>query len=207
MEQNEQKKQFVCVGIDEKTTVSLTDYFGNVFSPCICRTAKEFILRVKELKPSLIFLNSYLPDFDNCQEICIAIRSYIDTETVPLIVITSTPSQEEKITLYKAGLIDGYFSTPINIDELTAYANVFLHRQTLQEELEEKNRILSRYSITDDLMQIYNRRYLMERLTEELSRAHRYKYPVSAMMIDVDFFKKINDVYGHTEGLSGQPSL
>ncbi len=200
MENIEQKKQIVCVGIDRNTSDSLTDYFGSTFTTCICRTAEEFIQGVKDLKPAFIFLNSHLPDFDNCREICIAIRSYIDTEMVPLIIITDTPSQEEKITLYKAGLIDGYFPTPLNIDELTAYANVFLHRQALQEELEEKNRILSKYSITDDLMDIYNRRYLMQRLEEELACAARYKYPVSAMMIDVDFFKRINDVYGHAEG-------
>jgi diguanylate cyclase (GGDEF)-like protein len=55
-------------------------------------------------------------------------------------------------------------------------------------------------SITDPLTGLVNRRYLEERLTEEINRSQRHGYPLSFMMIDVDAFKSYNDNFGHTEG-------
>ena len=55
-------------------------------------------------------------------------------------------------------------------------------------------------SITDPLTGLLNRRYLEERLTEELSRSKRYNYSMSCLMIDIDDFKKYNDRNGHQAG-------
>jgi len=55
-------------------------------------------------------------------------------------------------------------------------------------------------SITDSLTALPNRRYLEERLTEELNRSKRYDYPMSFLMIDIDDFKVYNDKNGHQAG-------
>ncbi len=55
-------------------------------------------------------------------------------------------------------------------------------------------------SITDSLTALPNRRYLEERLTEELSRSKRHDYPMSFLMIDIDDFKAYNDTNGHQAG-------
>jgi diguanylate cyclase (GGDEF)-like protein len=55
-------------------------------------------------------------------------------------------------------------------------------------------------SITDPLTGLPNRRYLEERLTEELNRSKRYDYPMSFLMIDIDDFKSYNDNNGHQAG-------
>ncbi len=55
-------------------------------------------------------------------------------------------------------------------------------------------------SITDPLTGLLNRRYLEERLTEELNRSSRYNYSMSCLMIDIDDFKKYNDRNGHQAG-------
>ncbi len=55
-------------------------------------------------------------------------------------------------------------------------------------------------SITDPLTGIYNRRYLERRLTDEISRASRYGMPLSVLLIDIDHFKHVNDIYGHQVG-------
>lgn len=55
-------------------------------------------------------------------------------------------------------------------------------------------------SITDPLTGLLNRRYLEERLTEELSRSQRYNYSMSCLMIDIDDFKTYNDRNGHQAG-------
>jgi diguanylate cyclase (GGDEF)-like protein len=60
--------------------------------------------------------------------------------------------------------------------------------------------MLERESVTDALTGMYNRRYLDRRLGEEIGRASRYGLPLSVLLIDIDYFKKINDTHGHTVG-------
>ncbi len=53
---------------------------------------------------------------------------------------------------------------------------------------------------TDGLTQIYNKRYLLETLDREISRCHRYSRELSLVMLDLDYFKRINDTFGHLAG-------
>ena len=57
-----------------------------------------------------------------------------------------------------------------------------------------------RLTTIDGLTQIYNKRYFLETLEREISRAHRYRRELSLIMFDIDHFKKINDTYGHLAG-------
>ncbi|MEC4687817.1 MAG: diguanylate cyclase, partial [Nitrospirota bacterium] len=62
------------------------------------------------------------------------------------------------------------------------------------------NRELQELSITDSLTGLYNRRYMMNALTNEVARAQRQNHHFSLLMIDIDYFKKYNDTYGHLAG-------
>lgn len=59
---------------------------------------------------------------------------------------------------------------------------------------------IKRLSITDELTSLFNRRYLMNELENEIERARRYSKAFSLLMIDVDNFKQYNDAFGHQEG-------
>lgn len=59
---------------------------------------------------------------------------------------------------------------------------------------------IEKMSITDDLTQVFNRRYFHDRLDGEIARARRYDHPVSLFLMDIDHFKRINDKYGHQTG-------
>jgi diguanylate cyclase (GGDEF)-like protein len=63
-----------------------------------------------------------------------------------------------------------------------------------------RERRLTRISLTDPLTGLYNRRYLMDRLTDEVNKAHRLDLSLCLIMIDVDNFKNYNDTFGHPEG-------
>ena len=54
--------------------------------------------------------------------------------------------------------------------------------------------------MTDYLTNLYNRRYFMQRGTEEFKRARRNNQPLALLMMDIDHFKKVNDTYGHEAG-------
>lgn len=70
----------------------------------------------------------------------------------------------------------------------------------IKRELEEKNAILARISSMDGLTQISSRRDFEERFREMLLQAKRRKASVAVFMVDIDYFKKYNDTYGHLEG-------
>ncbi len=67
-------------------------------------------------------------------------------------------------------------------------------------ELREKNIELERLSVTDKLTNIYNRIKLDEVILSQLNRADRYNENFGIMIIDVDYFKQVNDTYGHQVG-------
>jgi diguanylate cyclase (GGDEF)-like protein len=60
--------------------------------------------------------------------------------------------------------------------------------------------ILEHENVTDPLTGIYNRRYLDRRLKDEVRRTHRYGFPLSVLLIDIDHFKRLNDKCGHQFG-------
>ncbi len=97
----------------------------------------------------------------------------------------------EKLTVkYKdevGELVEGFNRLVDTIDERT-------------DELEIANRKLARLSITDGLTGLGNRRYFDEKLEQEWNRASRTQQPLALGMIDVDWFKKYNDHYGHQMG-------
>lgn len=72
--------------------------------------------------------------------------------------------------------------------------------QFMTDELEEKNMELKRLSITDKLTGLYNRLRLDETLEEELERSKRFGHPLGVILVDVDYFKNVNDAHGHQAG-------
>jgi diguanylate cyclase (GGDEF)-like protein len=197
------KKIIIGVGIPLETVENLKKQFDpEEFEFVNFPSAQELIKNINTYTDiNLIFVYNQLPDLKDCQELCIALRSETNTETVPIIVLSHMEkNQEEKIKMLKSGLVDGYLHYLVSPEELTAYANVFLQRQALEEELEEKNELLSTLSNTDELTKLFNRRYLIQRLEEELKRIQRYNYPLSCIMLDLDHFKQVNDKFGHAHG-------
>jgi diguanylate cyclase (GGDEF)-like protein len=94
------------------------------------------------------------------------------------------------------------------VGELTAVFNHMVGRlrqgrqelDAMNERLRTQNEKLERLSTSDDLTGLYNRRYLTQRLSEELVRSFRHKGAFSVLMADVDEFKKYNDAFGHPAG-------
>lgn len=70
----------------------------------------------------------------------------------------------------------------------------------IMEKSEKYVRQLKKLIIKDPLTSVYNYRYLIERLSAEVYRAKRYDYPFSLVLVDIDYFKSINDAYGHRVG-------
>lgn len=73
-------------------------------------------------------------------------------------------------------------------------------RKLMEKSLKESEKRYKGLSQTDSLTGIYNRRYFFLLAEKEVKKAYRYKRDLSVFMLDLDFFKKINDTYGHAAG-------
>ncbi|MFA5101029.1 MAG: diguanylate cyclase, partial [Candidatus Omnitrophota bacterium] len=196
------QKTIIGVGIPQQLSDALRALLNpEVFNFFDSPSAQDLMSTIKDRGVDLIFLYNELPDLKNYEELCIALRSNTTLETVPVIVISKDEQQtQERVKMLNSGLIDGFVSSKTSPEEMAAYANVFLQRRALEEELELKNDLLNKLSITDELTKLYNRRYLIETLDLEIRKLQRYEYNLSCIMFDIDFYKKINDQQGHALG-------
>lgn len=86
-----------------------------------------------------------------------------------------------------------FVTEPIGENELTLRVKNLLKIKELKETIDM-------VSTTDNLTGLHNRKYLHERLEAEISRSKRYDTKLSCLLLDIDFFKVVNDMYGYDWG-------
>ncbi|MBI4691642.1 MAG: sensor domain-containing diguanylate cyclase [Nitrospirae bacterium] len=132
------------------------------------------------------------------------VRPIIAPLGIRSIVVAPVIFRNEVIgTLFLRTSRTGHTFTEREIRLCNAIANAAtnaLYNAFLYEKLEAEKTKLEKFAITDYLTGIYNIRYFYYRLEEEFSRSQRYQIPLSCIMFDIDYFKKINDTYGHRVG-------
>ncbi|HLP48514.1 MAG TPA: GGDEF domain-containing protein [Candidatus Deferrimicrobium sp.] len=81
---------------------------------------------------------------------------------------------------------------------LLAVGYLSIHR--LKKDLSQAQEKVEAMTITDEFTKIYNRKYFLTKIDEEFQRAKRYGRPLCCIMMDIDYFKNLNDTYGHYFG-------
>ncbi len=155
--------------------------------------------------PRLLILDWIMPGLSGI-DIVGKIRQRDDGHQYYIIIQTSLDKPGDVVFALNEGA-DDYITKPYNPDILRARANVGYRLANMYEKLAEKLRLLadanqriSQLASTDELTDLYNRRFFNQGLAEELSSAHRHQYPLSLIVIDIDRFKSVNDNYGHQMG-------
>jgi two-component system cell cycle response regulator len=132
------------------------------------------------------------------------VKDIIEPLGIRSIVVVPVIFRDEVIgTLFLRTSRAGHIFTKREINLCIAFAKASanaLYNAFLYEKLDREKTKLEKLAITDYLTGIYNIRYFYNRLDEEYSRAVRYNAPLCCIMFDIDYFKKINDTYGHRTG-------
>ena len=155
--------------------------------------------------PALAILDWMMPNVDGL-ELCRRIRSTQRLATMYVILVTGRDSRDDLVAGLQAGA-DDYMTKPIDVAELKARIGVGIRVANLQQsltrsvnELKATHDRLARLASTDALTGVYSRRWWFDLAEKEFSRSRRYDHVFSMLMADLDWFKQINDTYGHEAG-------
>ena len=164
-------------------------------------SAKETLELLEEVDPDLILLDVILPDMEG-YELFEKIKEK-DMNHAPVIFITSKDSEQDVIRGFELGACD-YIKKPFRPEELKSRVKAHLEDKRERDELKILNetlkanmQILNRVAYRDELTGLYNRRFVVEKLAQDLMEPNRQD---ALVMIDVDDFKHVNDCYGHDAG-------
>jgi two-component system cell cycle response regulator len=146
----------------------------------------------------LAILDRRLPDMDGVM-LAQELKSNPEFKTRFVIMLTGEDEQEDKVQGLDLGA-DDYVTKPFQYPELLARIRAGKRIVDLQKELLETNKRLERLSITDGLTNLYNHRFFQDELARAFEESARYLRPLSLAIVDLDFFKKVNDSYGHAIG-------
>ena len=137
-----------------------------------------------------------LKDYETLNPAVVIIENVPDIKDVLMVTKFKVPvlfvGEVFKGSTVRAVAFD-FVKTPVDEIELVIRTNSLLKIRDLREKLKV-------VSTTDELTGLYNRKYLNERLEQEISRAKRYGNSLSCLLFDLDFFKVVNDIYGYEWG-------
>jgi diguanylate cyclase (GGDEF)-like protein len=145
----------------------------------------------EQRSPDIILLDIMMPDMDG-YEICQRLKADVATREIPVIFITALDGEadEEKgLAVGAADYITKPFRPAIVRLRVANHLQLKLHRDRLES-----------LTMTDGLTEIANRRRFDQHLDQEWRRCARMQTPLSAIMVDIDYFKAFNDNYGHSAG-------
>ena len=139
-------------------------------------------------RPDLVVLGRTLPDMDGLELLPRLKSSELDF--VPVLVASHRGETSERVRGLQLGA-DDYIGKPCDPAELLARAKALLRNKQTHDKIRK---------LQVSLTGLHNRRYLMDRLVQEMQRSDRHGEPLAFAMIDLDGFKPINDQFGHVVG-------
>jgi diguanylate cyclase (GGDEF)-like protein len=169
------------------------------YQPVIARSGTE-AWRVLESEdaPRLAVLDWMMPGMDGV-EICRRVRGANREPYIYILLLTGRTDSQDLIEGMDAGA-DDYLTKPFVAHELRVRLHAGRRILDLQAELLKTREALREQATHDGLTGLLNRNSILEALDDEISRAARSGEPVSAIMVDLDRFKLVNDTHGHLAG-------
>ncbi len=145
----------------------------------------------RNLKPDVVLLDIMMPEMDGF-EVCKALKEDNDLRDIPVIMVTAKADSKDLKNALEIGAVD-YIKKPIDEVEVIARVQSVLRQKHAKEDLKNK-------ASRDGLTGLFNHALLLELFEKEIKNQERNQWGISFVMLDIDFFKKINDTYGHTSG-------
>jgi two-component system cell cycle response regulator len=148
--------------------------------------------------PDLVVVSVTAKSFDGFRVIA-RMHSGEPTRHLPILAVVDSDDRKRTLRALELGAHD-IIVRPVDEDELVARARTLMRRKRYVDALRTRLDQSLELAVTDQLTGLYNRRFLFSQLGPLVQRAQCGGDPVSAMMVDLDHFKRINDTFGHDVG-------
>lgn len=146
----------------------------------------------------LALVSMALGDFDPLR-ICSQMRTAEQSRTLPIILIAEEDDRPRVVRGLDLGVND-FIMRPVERNELMARVRTQIRRQRYAVELRQSVNNTLALAVTDELTGLYNRRYFERHLSIMLQKAQEQDRDMAVMLIDMDYFKAVNDTHGHDTG-------
>jgi diguanylate cyclase (GGDEF)-like protein len=161
-------------------------------------SGNEALRLAQEENPDLILLDIMMPDLTG-YEVCRGLKMRYETSDIPIIFLTVKGEIFDRAENFTTGAHD-YVTRPFHHEELKARIETALHYKIKTEKLKKETEQLRSMSVIDEVTGFYNRKFLKERLEEEISRAKRYQYDMALVFVYPENFQKIRSEHGTLYG-------
>jgi diguanylate cyclase (GGDEF)-like protein len=157
----------------------------------IALSGAQAITQCQEHRPDLVLLDVMMPGIDG-HEVCRRLKADPDNQLLPIIFLTAQHEEADEALGFELGAVD-FITKPIN-------KTIVLARVRTHLALKLQSDFLKSIALTDGLTGVANRRRFDEDLPLSWKHCARSQQHISLMMIDIDYFKRYNDKYGHLQG-------
>jgi two-component system, cell cycle response regulator len=158
----------------------------------------QALFRAADGNFDLVIVSLGLQNFDALR-LCSQIRSLERTRNTPILAVTEPDDTARMVRGLEIGVND-YLMRPIDKNELLARARTQVRKRRYTERLRDSVQMSIEMAITDALTGLFNRRYMESHLATLIEQAKSRGKPLTALVLDIDYFKAINDSHGHDAG-------
>ncbi len=159
----------------------------------------EALFHATEGHYDLIAISLGLAGHDGLR-ICSQLRSLDRTRNVPILALAEPEENSVRLTRGLEIGVNDYVFRPVDKNELLARARTQVRKKRYTERLRDNVQLSIEMAITDPLTGLHNRRYMESHLTTLVDQAAARGKPLAILVLDIDYFKAINDTYGHDAG-------
>ena len=162
------------------------------------RDPQEALFRAADSDFELAIVNIGLEDYDALR-LCSQLRSLERTRLLPILLIIEAEDESRLLRGLDIGVND-YLQRPIDKNEMRARVRTQIRRKRFTDKLRDSVHQTVEMAVTDALTGLHNRRYLEGHLSTLVEQSASRRKALSLVIVDIDFFKKINDTFGHDAG-------
>ena len=161
-------------------------------------TFEEALVRVRSGDFDLIVVSLGMRGFDGLR-LCSQLRSLPEGRNVPILVIVSDADRRKLTQALEMGVND-YLTRPVDKNELVARVRTQLRKKRYADRLRHNVQLSLEMAITDQLTGLHNRHYMSRHLDNLLVVAAQTGKQLAFLILDIDYFKAVNDGHGHDIG-------
>ncbi len=159
---------------------------------------QEALLMLPDMELDLLIVSLNLDGADGLR-LCSQVRTLERTRHLPILILVEPGDDQRLLRGLDIGVND-YVLRPIERNELLARVRTQVKRKRYTDTLKHKLVESVEMALTDPLTGLHNRRYMESHLKTLVDEASQRGKPLSLLIIDIDYFKSVNDTYGHDAG-------